>query len=57
MTDTINEPLTFIQCGGADQCDHEFEGWREFEDGLGSEAVCRKCGVGAMEWSLWHDER
>ena len=31
-------------------CDHVFEGWREHEDGMGGEQVCKHCGVGAM----WH---
>jgi len=31
---------------------HEFGGWREFEDGRGGEAVCKNCGIGAMEHSL-----
>ena len=42
---------TFIQCGGAD-CEHEFSGWREFDDGLGGEQFCSKCGTGAMQWSM-----
>lgn len=33
-------------------CDHDFKGWREFADGNGGEAVCDKCGMGAMSWSL-----
>ena len=33
-------------------CEHEFDGWREFEDGRGGEQVCRKCGMGAMGHSL-----
>jgi hypothetical protein len=33
-------------------CDHDFKGWREFADGNGGEAVCSKCGMGAMAWSL-----
>lgn len=38
------------------QCDHDFGGWRAFSDGNGGEQVCRKCGMGAMEWSLRHGE-
>lgn len=34
------------------RCEHEFAGWREFNDGLGGEQVCTKCGVGAMSASL-----
>jgi hypothetical protein len=33
-------------------CKHEFNGWREFEDGCGGEQVCKHCGIGAMEWSM-----
>ena len=34
------------------KCEHEFAGWREFEDGNGGEQVCTKCGIGAMSASL-----
>jgi hypothetical protein len=33
-------------------CEHEFAGWRDFEDGCGGEQVCSKCGAGAMAHSL-----
>ncbi len=33
-------------------CEHEFAGWRAFDDGLGGEQVCAKCGMGAMSHSL-----
>lgn len=36
----------------ADACDHDFTGWRDFEDGNGGEQVCSKCGTGAMSYSL-----
>lgn len=35
--------------------DHDFQGWREFEDGLGGEKVCAKCGMGAMEATMRMD--
>lgn len=35
-----------------DACDHDFAGWRNFEDGNGGEQVCTKCGMGAMSHSL-----
>ena len=35
-----------------DACDHNFKGWREFGDGNGGEAVCTKCGMGAMAYTL-----
>lgn len=34
------------------RCDHDFQGWREFEDGCGGEQVCTKCGMGAMQFIL-----
>lgn len=36
----------------ADACKHDFQGWREFEDGNGGEQVCSKCGIGAMAHTL-----
>ena len=33
-------------------CDHDFQGYREFEDGRGGEQVCTKCGLGAMAHTL-----
>ena len=33
-------------------CEHNFTGWREFEDGSGGEQVCSRCGTGAMSHSL-----
>jgi hypothetical protein len=33
-------------------CEHEFTDWREFEDGLGGEAFCPRCGEGAMHHSM-----
>jgi hypothetical protein len=36
-------------------CLHDFQGWREFENGLGGEQVCTKCGLGAMAWTLAND--
>lgn len=35
-----------------DSCDHDFKGWRAFEDNSGGEQVCTKCGMGAMHYSL-----
>ena len=35
-------------------CEHEFGGWRDFDDGSGGEQFCQKCGIGAMNWSMWH---
>ena len=36
----------------ASACEHDFQGWREFQDGRGGEQVCTKCGMGAMAYSL-----
>ena len=36
----------------ADGADHDWQGWREFEDGRGGETVCARCGLGAMSHSL-----
>lgn len=36
----------------ADACKHDFKGYRKFADGNGGEAVCAKCGMGAMEYTL-----
>ena len=36
----------------ADACDHDFQGWRTFDDGHGGEQVCTKCGMGAMAYTL-----
>lgn len=33
-------------------CEHDFQGWREFEDGLGGEQVCSRCQTGAMSHSM-----
>ena len=35
-----------------DACKHDFQGWREFDDGRGGEQVCTKCGIGAMSYTL-----
>jgi hypothetical protein len=39
----------------APPCDHEWGGWREFEDGRGGEQFCSKCGMGALEHTLRND--
>lgn len=33
-------------------CEHDFQGWRDFEDGSGGERVCTRCGLGAMSHDL-----
>ncbi len=48
------EPSVVIveQIQKSDDCQHDFQGWRQFDDGRGGEQVCRKCGIGAMAWTL-----
>jgi hypothetical protein len=36
-------------------CEHEFGGWRDFEDRNGGEQFCQKCGLGALAHSMWSD--
>ena len=46
--------ITVIQCGCGthNKCEHEWGGWRPFDDGRGGEQVCKKCGLGAMAHTL-----
>lgn len=43
----------YCDCAGGGPCEHEFEGWREFEDGCGGETFCKHCGLGAMGHGMW----
>lgn len=52
---TATGTLTLIQCERVPDCQHDFQGWREFDDGLGGETVCTKCGLGAMAFTLSMD--
>lgn len=54
MTDEEKAPegVTYFHCTPANDCEHEWGGWREFEDGRGGEQVCKKCGLGAMAHTL-----
>ncbi len=53
----LERAITLAICGGtATSCDHDFQGWREFDDGCGGETVCTKCGLGAMAWTLSLDD-
>lgn len=40
----------------ASVCDHDFGGWRDHKNEagqvIGGEQVCKKCGMGAMEYTL-----
>ena len=56
MTDPVTsgerEADLFVHVSPKDPCEHDFQGWREFDDGLGGERVCSKCGLGAMAYTL-----
>lgn len=48
--------VKFAMCGEPlAPCEHDFQGWRSFEDGNGGEQVCAKCGIGALAYSLTLD--
>jgi hypothetical protein len=52
-SDGAPEAITLVICGEpTPPCDHDFQGWRNFEDGSGGETFCSKCGLGAMGYSL-----
>ena len=40
-------------CVHGGPCEHDFAGWRTFENG--GETVCRRCGLGAMSHSVQVD--
>ena len=42
----------YCDCENHGPCEHEFSGWREFDDGNGGEQFCARCGMGAMQHSL-----
>jgi len=44
--------LCYCACADGGPCEHQFAGWREFEDGLGGEQFCQRCGMGAMSHSM-----
>lgn len=43
----------YCDCANHGPCEHEFEGWREFDDRRGGETVCKNCGLGAMSHDMW----
>jgi hypothetical protein len=47
---SINPGGCYCACPSG-PCEHKFEGWRAFDDGLGGEAVCA-CGMGAASHDL-----
>lgn len=40
----------YCACVSGGPCEHDFQGWREFEGG--GEQVCKRCGMGAMSHTL-----
>ena len=51
----INDPFKdccYCDCASGGPCEHEFDGWRDFEDGHGGEQFCQRCGMGAMGHSM-----
>jgi hypothetical protein len=48
---TFNPNSCYCACPEG-PCEHDFQGWREFDDGCGGETVCKRCGMGAMSHSL-----
>ena len=42
----------YCACADGGPCEHEFAGWREFEDGSGGETFCQRCGMGSMSHTL-----
>jgi hypothetical protein len=48
---TFNPNACSCACPGG-PCEHDFQGWRKFEDGHGGDTVCTRCGMGAMSHSI-----
>lgn len=49
--DASRDPKTFEHV-----CEHSWDGWREWEEpggGASAEAVCSRCGMGALHHALW----
>lgn len=42
----------YCACADGGPCEHDFQGWRDFDDGRGGEQVCARCGLGAVSHSL-----
>ena len=49
---TFDPNACYCDCASGGPCEHDFSGWREFEDGSGGEQVCQRCGLGAMSHSV-----
>ncbi len=48
---TIDFNACYCACPNG-PCEHNWQGWRNFEDGSGGETFCERCGTGAMSHSL-----
>ena len=48
---TFNPNSCYCACPDG-PCEHDWQGWRDFEDGSGGETVCKRCGMGAMSHTL-----
>ncbi len=46
----------YCACASGGPCQHEWGGWREFEDGNGGEQFCQRCGMGIMSHDMWLGE-
>lgn len=42
----------YCACASHGPCEHQFSGWREFDDGCGGEQFCQLCGEGAKAHSM-----
>lgn len=40
------------ECSTGGLCEHDFSGWRKFEDGRGATTVCVRCGLDSMSHDL-----
>jgi hypothetical protein len=49
---TFDPSACYCACADGGPCEHDWRGWREFDDGRGGEQVCSRCGLGAMSHSL-----
>jgi len=52
---TFNPDACYCACPKG-PCEHDFQGWRDFEDGSGGERICSRCGCGAMHHGLMTSE-
>ncbi|HQF32014.1 MAG TPA: hypothetical protein PLJ34_11275 [Hyphomicrobiales bacterium] len=49
---TFDPNACYCACAEGGPCEHDFSGWRDFDDGRGGEKVCSRCGMGAMSHTL-----